>query len=322
MKKLSITFFLVFLTVRVSSENGKYLPIWGFYAHKEINRQAVFTLPAPLIRFYKKHIVFITENAVNPDKRRYLIEKEAPCHYIDLDEYGDSALIKLPRFWKDAVAKYTEDSLYKYGIVPWHIQTMKYRLTKAFQEKDVAKILKYSTEIGHYIGDANVPLHTTRNYNGQLTGQHGIHGFWESRLPELFSVNYDYLTGTATYEDNTQLRAWKAVAEANAALDSVLNFEKQLSLEFNPSKKYSFLEKNGTLVKTYSESYSKAYHEMLSSQVEKRMRASIKMTGDFWFTCWVDAGQPDMNKLKTGINDPDSLLVGTGKELKGIRDEH
>ena len=63
----------------------------------------------------------------------------------------------------------------------------------AFIEKDSDKILKYSADLGHYIADAYVPLHTTENYNGQLTGQKGIHAFWESRLPELFSEDYNYL---------------------------------------------------------------------------------------------------------------------------------
>jgi hypothetical protein len=55
------------------------------------------------------------------------------------------------------------------------------RLTRAFKEHDRERILRYSADLGHYIGDAHVPLHCTRNYNGQLSGQHGIHGFWESR---------------------------------------------------------------------------------------------------------------------------------------------
>src|SRR5690606_15298411 len=29
---------------------------WGFFAHKEINRAAVFTLPAEMIRFYKSNL--------------------------------------------------------------------------------------------------------------------------------------------------------------------------------------------------------------------------------------------------------------------------
>ena len=43
--------------------------------------------------------------------------------------------------------------------------------------------------------------HTTENYNGQFTNQKGIHGFWESRIPELFYDEYDFITGKAKYID-------------------------------------------------------------------------------------------------------------------------
>ncbi len=166
---------------------------WGFFAHKKINRLAVYSLPPEMLIFYKRHIQFITENAVNPDRRRYAVKEEAPRHYIDLEAYGDSAIYNLPRNWEDAVVKYSQDTLYEYGIVPWYIMEMKQKLTKAFKYKNSKGILRISADIGHYIADANVPLHTTINYNGQMTGQRGIHGFWESRLPELYSHQYDFL---------------------------------------------------------------------------------------------------------------------------------
>ncbi len=162
---------------------------WGFFAHKKINRLAVFTLPPEIFFFYKENINYLTEKAVNPDMRRYIIKEEAPRHYIDLDVYGDSAVYKLPRYWKEAVEKLTEDTLNAYGVVPWHINRVSYQLSLAFLNKDAKSILRFSADLGHYIADANVPLHTTENYNGQFTGQYGIHGFWESRLPELFFNN-------------------------------------------------------------------------------------------------------------------------------------
>lgn len=158
---------------------------WGFFGHKRINRIAVFTLPPEIFGFYKEHIEFLTDHSVDPDKRRYAVEGEAQCHYIDLDHYykpGENPFEIMPRKWKDAVEKFTEDTLQAYGIVPWHIQVMKFKLQRAFESKNVDLILKYSAEIGHYIGDAHVPLHTTENYNGQMSGQRGIHGLWESRL--------------------------------------------------------------------------------------------------------------------------------------------
>jgi hypothetical protein len=268
---------------------------WGFFAHKEINKLAVFTLPPEMLGFYKKHLEFIEHQAVNPDKRRNVLKEEACRHYIDLDAYPDS--VKLPLYWKEAITKYSEDSLSRHGIVPWHIQHMKYQLTEAFRQKAVNKILRLSADLGHYAADANVPLHTTTNYNGQLTNQHGIHGFWESRLPELFHNDYDFFTGKALYLKNTQQAAWNSVYAAHAAVDSVLLFEKELTGKFPEDKKYAFEERNGTTIKVYSEEYSRAYHHQLNGQVERRMRAAVIFVGSLWYTCWVDAGQPDLNAL-------------------------
>ena len=49
--------------------------------------------------------------------------------------------------------------------------------------------------------------------------------------------------------------------------------------------------------KVHSTAYAQAYHTLLDGQVERQMRASVKMVGDFWLTCWVDAGQPDLDVL-------------------------
>ena len=89
-----------------------------------------------------------------------------------MDVYGDSAVYKMPRYWNEAVEQFTEDTLQAYGIVPYHINRVSRWLTKAFENKDAEQILRLSADIGHYIADANVPLHTTENYNGQLTGQY------------------------------------------------------------------------------------------------------------------------------------------------------
>ncbi|HEY9046221.1 MAG TPA: zinc dependent phospholipase C family protein [Ohtaekwangia sp.] len=269
---------------------------WGFFGHQRINRLAVFALPPEMIGFYKKNIGYITETAVNPDRRRFIVVDEAPRHYIDLDHYGDSALYTLPRYWKDAVEKLTEDTLKAYGILPWHINRMYYALKDAFLVRDRDRILKLSAEIGHYIGDAHVPLHTTENYNGQLTGQEGIHAFWESRLPELFSDQYDFFVGKASYIVNPQLAAWEAVEESHLAVDSVLEEERKLFSK-SGDHKYSFETKGRQTQKVFSQEYSKAYHAALRGMVERRMRAAIKLTADMWYTAWVDAGQPDLNEL-------------------------
>jgi hypothetical protein len=266
---------------------------WGFFGHERINRLAVFTLPPDMILFYKKNIREIEERSVNPDRRRYAVPEEAPRHYIDLDDYGDSVV---PRYWTEAVEKMGEDSLMAHGVVPWHITRMYYRLRDAFMVGDPAAIITVSSELGHYVADAHVPLHTTSNYNGQKTGQSGIHGLWESRLPELFFDDYDLLTGQAQYIDNIQAEAWRIVLTAHLSVDSVLSLERELTEEYSDHK-YSFETKSRTTVKVYAYGYSKAYHERLRGMVERQMRASIRTAGSMWYTAWVDAGQPDLVKL-------------------------
>lgn len=294
MKRKALFFLLLLVQLGANFNPGFG---WGFFAHRRINRLAVFCLPEPMSRFFKHHIVYVTENAVNPDRRRGSVKDEAPKHYIDIDMYGDSALWKMPRRWGDAVAKYSEDTLMEYGIVPWHVNKMKYDLQRAFETKNVRRILATASDLGHYIADSNVPLHTTQNYNGQMTNQKGIHGFWESRLPELYSENYDFFVGKAEYEKRILERAWNGVIQAHLALDSVLGFERELTRRWPEDKKFGYEQRGNVTTQVYSRGFSLAYHQMLGNQVERRMRASIKEVADIWYSAWVDAGQPDLNAL-------------------------
>jgi hypothetical protein len=294
---------------------------WGFYAHRQINNYAVFLLPPEMMVLYKPNISFITEHAVDPDKRRYAIADEGPRHYIDIDHYGKYPYDSLPRKWEAAVQKFSEDSLTRYGIVPWWIQTMLQRLTNAFKAQDQLKILKYSAEIGHYLADAHVPLHASSNHNGQYTDQHGIHGFWESRIPELLAEKeWDFFIGKASYIANPLQFTWKRVLESAAAADSVLKFEKNLSNSFPRDQKFSFENRNGVIVRQYSNAYTKAYNKMLNNMVERRMRLSIYAVASFWYTAWVNAGQPDLRNL-SGKNFSVAELIDFNKLNASWKDQ-
>ncbi|UEG51055.1 zinc dependent phospholipase C family protein [Ferruginibacter lapsinanis] len=247
---------------------------------------------------YKPNISFIAEHAVDPDKRRYAVKDEGPRHYIDIDFYGKYPFPNLPRKYKDAVAKFGEDTVQSQGIVPWHIQTMLGRLTAAFKEKNFSKILKNSTELGHYIADSHVPLHANSNHNGQYTNQKGIHGFWESRVPELLAEKeFDFFIGKAQYIENPAEYIWARVLESSLASDSVLNIERELTKQFPSDQKYSFETRNGQVIRQYSSDFTKAFNKKLDGMIERRMRLSIYSIASFWYTAWVNAGQPDLRSL-------------------------
>ena len=271
---------------------------WGFFAHGKINYYAVFLLPPEMMALYKPNISFLEIHATDPDKRRYAVKEEGPRHYIDIDHYGMYPFPLLPRKWNDAIAKFSKDSILEHGIVPWHIQVMLHRLTDAFIKKDFVSIMKNSAEIGHYISDAHVPLHTSSNHNGQLTNQRGIHGFWESRVPELLAEKkFDFFIGKADYISDPAGFIWKRILESAKASDSVLFFERDLTNTFPQDKKYAFEERNGKVVKQYSSSFTLAFNKKLNGMIERRMRQSIYAIASFWYTAWINAGQPNLQSL-------------------------
>ena len=158
--------------------------------------------------------------------------------------------------------------------------------------------MKLSAEIGHYIADAHVPLHTNSNHNGQYTDQRGIHGFWESRIPELLAEKeWDFFIGKVEYIKNPAQFIWARLLESAAAADTVLRYEKELTKEFSADQKFSFEDRNGVIIRQYSSAFTKAYDQKLKGMVERRMRQSIYSVAAFWYTAWVNAGQPDLANL-------------------------
>ncbi len=411
MKKIIILGFLFLLIGIYSFQQEDHLSCkedaaWGFFGHKRINRLAVFTLPQNLFGFYKKNIEYITEHAVDPDKRRYSTKFEAIRHYIDIDHWDTYPFENVPRRYSDAVLKniriyqlntdqdtiaeffvdekdwgkdsiniisknaapslvnyrdlqqffmtnifgpqrfedewkiqssfyqsalgislkeqteniYFEDQFSGYGILPYYLMTMKNKLTNAFKSGNAEKILRISADYGHYIGDAHVPLHTTENYNGQMTNQIGIHGFWESRIPELFAdKEWDYLVGASEYIDEPSEFFWDICLASHLLVDSVLTIEKRLSKTFPVDLQNCYTDRNGRNIRTQCEEYSRAFDDEMRGMVEERMQASIKSLGSIWYTCWVDAGRPNLDDLssdKTAIAQSDSISQSRDIKIK------
>ena len=105
-----------------------------------------------------------------------------------MEPYGDPD--HLPRTLEEARARLGGD-YYRRGVLPWIIQDRWRDLVEAFRAGDPAKVALATAVLGHYIADAHVPLHTTQNFDGQFTGQRGVHSRWESGLVERYIVADD-----------------------------------------------------------------------------------------------------------------------------------
>lgn len=285
-------FFRFFLLIAVLVFSS-----WGFLVHRTIHQLAVYELPKPMQPFFYKNMNNLVENAGRPDLRRNQDSTEAPKHFIDLEAFGDSAAWKMPFKWDDAAKIYSKDSLFKYGYVPYHIISMKNKLTDAFRSGNKDSILFYATDIAHYIGDANVPLHTSLNYDGQLTNQNGLHSLWESMVPEIELEQYNlYRNQKADYLDNTEQRVWDCIRRAHKLLPDVFGKEIEASKAFTDSTKFRIQIRRGKEVKSYSSAFAKAYSKLLGQTINDQLLNSAKMIADFWYTAWVDADKPDLSK--------------------------
>jgi hypothetical protein len=281
-----------------------FLVSWGTWGHQHINHAAVFALPEGMRPFFYNHIDFITEESVIPDVRKYTINDKAEFarHYIDMESFQASPADSLPLTMKAANTKYDAKFLDKNGILPWYMIEVMQKLTKAFQDKKKAEILFLSADLGHYLGDANMPLHTSLNHDGQLTDQKGIHAFFESQLPEQFGSRYNFYTGDAVYIKDVQSEVWRIINDSHKLADSLLLVERTLKSSFDTSKIYMKDAAGNTIKNKYNQpvhsyEYAKAFHDALNGMVERQLRGAVANTSNFWYTAWVNAGSPDLNAL-------------------------
>jgi len=279
---------------------------WGTWGHQHINNAAVFTLPKEMRSFFYNHTDFITEEAVVPDLRKFINNdrSEGPKHFIDLEEYNFTDAASMAQTMKDAKEKYPDSQLQKSGSLPWQIQELYGKLVTAFKEKSKTKVLYIAGDLAHYIGDATQPLHTTSNYDGQQTGQKGIHAFFESQLPELFGESYNFNTGNVHYIKDVTAETWSIVAHSHSLVDTLLQAEKTAKASFK-GEEYK-KDAQGNVAKNQygqwirSKAFARQYHDALHGMIEQQLRTAVNETASFWYSAWVDAGKPDLSDLDPG----------------------
>jgi len=284
------------------------LSSWGFLVHKTVNQLAIYELPVAMKPFFYNNLAYLVYNSVRPDIRRSKDRLEAEKHFIDLEDFEHNGVPEMPLDWNNAVKKYTSDSLLKYGYVPYHVVYMKGKLTEAFKSQNKDSILFYAADIGHYIADANVPLHSTINYDGQLTNQKGLHSLWESMVPEIEITNYTlYSKHTAKYLSKPEQAIWAAVRNAATLLPEVFAAEKKVSVQFSEAQKFRIQIRNGKESKSYTSEFAKAYAAALKNTINIQLLHSADMIADFYYTAWVDAGKPNLQALNQNWTNKEQL---------------
>ncbi len=257
---------------------------WGFFAHKWINRLAVDALPAETRPFFEQHRAYLSEHAIDPDLWRDNDSAEHYRHFIDIDLYGPFPFKELPRDFEAAKHKFGEKTVIDRGIAPWWIEKQYRRLVNLMKAGQTDTLLIVAAALGHYVADLHMPLHTVENYDGQLTGNTGIHSRFEWQMIERFSDRIHLTAQPAEYIEEPRTYAFSVIMQSYRLADELL----QADTESRATAK----------VYERPEDFDGAYYHALFDQVgniaEKQMSRAVTAVASVWYSAWIDAGQPQL----------------------------
>jgi hypothetical protein len=158
------------------------LAAWGAKGHELVASAAFRDLPADLAPWFQDREQTLVDHCNDPDHWKDYDPKEGPRHFLDSEAYGGPAAV--PRDIKEAEARLGTEAFQKDGQVTWVIQDRVRSLADAFRDGDPDQVTLQAAILCHYVGDLSVPLHTTANYDGEGSGQKGVHRRWETGLVE------------------------------------------------------------------------------------------------------------------------------------------
>jgi len=263
---------------------------WGNVGHRIINTKTILSV-TPSMSFWGSWSDSLTAHGSDADYRKSSDPDEAPKHYIDIDNY--------PEFISNGYITQNFDSLViqhgitfvmDQGILPWAILATFDSLETAFQNNQFHSAMLFAADLGHYIGDMCMPLHLTRNYNGQYTGQTGIHSRFESNMINTYNAQIVYSGDSLIYINDVSDFVFDLLYNNYSYVDSVLKSD-SLAKAFAGNT-------------TSSAYYSKMWELSKGFTTKLFKDASHKLTC-LIYTAWMNAGSPvsvgDENILQSPI---------------------
>lgn len=253
---------------------------WGFEVHKYILVRTIPLLPTEIRPFFEKFQGAIAEHAIDPDLWRtagWL--EEPPRHFLDMDSYGPYPFTQLPREYDEAVRRYGHDFVAKNGTLPWRTEEIYKKLVEAFTLKvPYARdnIRFFSSVLGHYVGDAHVPFHAALNYDGQLTGQWGIHSRFETELFQRYQDRLKITPGPIVKVGSARNFIFDALLASFPLVQPILEADKAAV--------------QGREV--YDDEYFGPLLAKVQPILERRLADSITGTASLITAAWIDAGRP------------------------------
>lgn len=258
---------------------------WGFEAHKVITAHAIEHLPPEIRPFFRRHRVMLVEHSIDPDLWRNAgWVEEPPRHFLDIDDYGPPPYDALPRDYEAAVAKFGKERVHKNGLLPWRLAEMYDKLVGAFRDHArnrpfaLENIKFFTAVLSHYASDGHVPFHAVVNYDGQLTGQHGIHARFESEMFERFAKQIRLKPAPITIAQSPRDFTFETLVASAALVPPILEADRIAIGDGD----------------TYDAAYFRVFFERTRPILEQRLSDSVSVVAALVTKAWIEAGRPSL----------------------------
>lgn len=254
---------------------------WEFRTHRMVNDQACHILPRELRGYFLKNKDYISKHSIDPDTilRDRWGYNERKKHFIDLEQYGFYPFNGIPYSLKTAIRIYGRELVNEHGILPWWIDIALKKLSLGLKKGNWNRAKKEAAYLGHYVADAFQPLHLTKNYDGQFTGNKGIH----RRFEDLVERNLD------EYQESIGLKLREALYLRDP-LEFIFSNLRKNYLKIDVILKVD-KEHKGFLLWDQRTYYSKMDIALKELTTEQLAMATHSLSS-LWYTAWVDAGRP------------------------------
>ena len=281
MRKTTLTVALAVASMWPSSSYA-----WGVSAHRYIMRRAIELLPPPIKPFFEANRDELVVRVLDPDLWRSVGWDEDANHFVDfgVKEYGDYPFKELPREYDTALEKFGMATLKRNGLLPWREAEEFGNLRRAMQSfgRDAAfagiETVWFAAVAAHYIQDAHQPLHATNNYDGQLTGQHGVHARFESALFDRYESRLTITPPPVKAIVAPRDTAFEVLLASYRLVDTVLAADKAAVAG----------------KEEYDDEYFDKFFAAVKPVLERRLGESISATAGLIVGAWERAGRPKL----------------------------
>ena len=251
------------------------------------------------------------ELATRADTRKHTDSLEAERHYLDLDDLRApdcmSGAHRGPRPERSLQMRTAPNRRDGTVVLPWNLEWAYHKLVEAWTPSDslpvdAFAVSKAASDLGHYIADAHVPLHTTGNYNGQRTNQKGVHALWETQAVEwmlsptagrhcppcdLGELVYDPVwTPWKSSQKAMPLSRWCSKQKRNGNVLCAhrgFGFQRRgRTMQLLPTEDALLMWDSLTHGHTWPRFFCLAAHRIAAA----------------WHAAWIDAGRPGLNERK------------------------